>query len=178
MFYIALLRGLNVGGHTIKMERLRQLFVEMGFTNVRSYIQSGNIFFESERTDQAALTQSIELHLGQALGYEVPVFLRTLPEFERLLTLDPFKHLTVTPEMRLCILFTQEQIPTTLALPLFSPKKDMEIIQVTEREAFVIWHLKNGRPPAALGFKALSGKTTTRFFHTAAKILLAAKAAQ
>ena len=44
MLYIALLRGINVGGHVVKMERVRELFAELGFTNVRTYIQSGNVF--------------------------------------------------------------------------------------------------------------------------------------
>ena len=44
--YIALLRGINVGGHTVKMERLRGLFGELGLERVRSYIQTGNVFFE------------------------------------------------------------------------------------------------------------------------------------
>ncbi|HEV2405968.1 MAG TPA: DUF1697 domain-containing protein, partial [Ktedonobacterales bacterium] len=77
MRYIALLRGVNVGGHVVKMERLRALFAELGLSNVRTYIQSGNVFFDTEQTDRVALTASIEEHLRAALGYAVPVFLRT-----------------------------------------------------------------------------------------------------
>jgi uncharacterized protein (DUF1697 family) len=175
MLYIAFLRGINVGGHVVKMERLRELFTELGFTRVRTYIQSGNVFFETEQTDRATLTQTIERHLHEALGYQVPVFLRTIPELEQILALDPFKHLDVTPDMRLCVVFTSEMIPNTLALPLHSPKNDMAIIHTTEREAFMVWYIINGRPPAAYVFKALGDRTTTRFFHTAAKILQAAK---
>ncbi len=175
MVYIALLRGINVGGHVVKMEWLRELFTELGFTDVRSYIQSGNVFFESTETDRALLTHTIEQHLQNALGYDVPVFLRTIAEFEQILALDPFKNLDVTPDMRLCIVFTSAIIPTNLTLPLYSPKNDMAIIQTTEHEAFVVWYIINGRPPATLNFKALGNRTTTRFFHTAAKILQAAK---
>jgi uncharacterized protein (DUF1697 family) len=175
MLYIALLRGINVGGHTVKMERLRELFMDLGFTHIRTYIQSGNVFFETELTDRTALTQMIEQHLYTALGYMVPVFLRTIPEFEQIMEIAPFKHLNVTPDMRLCIVFTAERIPDTLALPLRSQKNDMEIIHATDHEAFIIWYLINGRPPASQGFKELGDITTTRFFHTAAKILQAAK---
>lgn len=175
MLYIALLRGINVGGHVVKMERLRELFAELGFTNVRTYIQSGNVFFETAQADREMLAQTIELRLHEALGYKVPVFLRTIPEFEEMLALNPFKHLDVTADMRLCVVFTDQAIPDTLPLPLRSPKNDMEIIHTTEHEAFMVWYIINGRPPAAYTFKVLGERTTSRFFHTAAKILQAAK---
>jgi uncharacterized protein (DUF1697 family) len=175
MLYIALLRGINVGGHVVKMERLRELFAELGLTNVRTYIQTGNVFFETEQTGRESLAQTIEQHLYEALGYKVPVFLRTLGEFAEILALDPFKHLEVTPDMRLCVVFTDQTIPATLDLPLRSPKNDMEIIHTTEHEAFMVWYIINGRPPAAYNFKVLGERTTSRFFHTAGKILQAAK---
>jgi uncharacterized protein (DUF1697 family) len=175
MIYIALLRGINVGGHLIKMERLRKLFMELGFTHVRTYIQSGNVFFESPQTDRKSVAQAIEQHLYQAFGYEVPVFLRTIPELEHLVAINPFQHITVTPEMRVCVVFTSEMIPKTLTLPHRSPKKDVEIVQTTDYEAFMIWYLTNGRPPAAQGSSVLGKRTTTRFFHTTIKILQAAK---
>lgn len=176
MDYIALLRGINVGGHTVKMDELRRLFAELDLANVRTYIQSGNVFFASDQADRGALTEMIERHLGTALGYAVPVFLRTIPELEQIVAADPFRHLAVTPDMRLCVMFTATAIPGGLALPLYSPKRDMEVIHTTEREAYVIWRLTDGRPPAAYGFEDILGKkTTTRFFHTTAKILAAAK---
>lgn len=175
MIYIALLRGINVGGHVVKMERLRELFVELGFTHVRTYIQSGNVFFETAQTDRKILTQTIEQHLCQALGYEVPVFLRSIPELEQIVALNPFQHINVTPEMRACVVFTSDVIPKNLALPLRSPKNDMEIVHTTDYEAFILWYLVNGRPPSGQGFKVLGDRTTTRFFHTTVKILQAAK---
>ncbi len=58
MVYIALLGGINVGGHNVKMEHLRQLFTQLGFANVRSYIQTGNVFFETSQDDRHVLTQT------------------------------------------------------------------------------------------------------------------------
>ncbi|MBE3558933.1 MAG: DUF1697 domain-containing protein [Ktedonobacteraceae bacterium] len=175
MLYIALLRGINVGGHTVKMERLREIFKEAGFSNVRTYIQSGNVFFETEQTERETITCTLEHHLHRGLGYEVPVFLRTIAELEQIMILNPFQHLNVTPDMRLCVTFTAEIIPSTLALPLRTPKNDMEIIHATDYEAFIVWYLINGRPPTSQGFKVLGDRTTTRFYHTVAKILQAAK---
>ncbi|GAA4392687.1 DUF1697 domain-containing protein [Hymenobacter koreensis] len=178
MTYIALLRGINVGGHRVSMEKLRQLFAELGLANVRTYIQTGNVFFDSaEEPDRAHLAARIEQHLQQALGYSVPVFLRTAAELEQLLNLNPFRQYAAPDDVRLCLMFFAEPLPTGLALPLLSPKADMEIVHLTEQDAFVVWHMQNGRPPASTTFldKTLGRRNTTRFFHTTAKILEAAR---
>jgi uncharacterized protein (DUF1697 family) len=177
MRYIALLRGINVGGHQVKMERLRSHFAAIGLANARTYIQSGNVFFDSDETDEAALTQRIQSHLRASLGYEVPTCLRTLAQLEQTLALDPFKGETVTDDMRLNIVFAVEPIIPRLAFPIWSPKRDMEIRAATEREAFVVWYLKDGRASAGNFIdKTLGSPVTSRFLHTTFKILEAAKA--
>jgi uncharacterized protein (DUF1697 family) len=175
--YIALLRGINVGGHFVRMEDLRELFQELGLEEVRTYIQSGNVFFDTRETDTPALTRRIERRLEQALGFETAVFLRTIPELKGVLAGSPFRKMKARPDMRLCIVFSAEPIRRDLELPQFSPKKDLQILEAREREAYVVWYLKNGRPPSSQGFldAALGKKTTTRFFHTAGKILEAAE---
>lgn len=79
--YIAFLRALNVGGRIVKMEALRAHFVHLGFTNVRSFIASGNVIFDAPGKP-AVLERKIEKHLAMALGYEVETFLRSLPELQ------------------------------------------------------------------------------------------------
>ena len=66
--YIALLRAINVGGHTVKMEQLRGLFADIGFANVETFIASGNVIFDALSADEAALATQIEHSLAQALG--------------------------------------------------------------------------------------------------------------
>jgi uncharacterized protein (DUF1697 family) len=78
--YVALLRAINVGGHTVKMDQLRTLFEALGFANVSTFIASGNVLFDSPEKDAAKLEQRIEAQLGQSLGYEVATFLRTPAE--------------------------------------------------------------------------------------------------
>jgi uncharacterized protein (DUF1697 family) len=74
--YIALLRGINVGGHRlIKMEHLKDVFYAMKFKSVRTYIQSGNIIFETKATDAIALQQKIEQQLYDVYGFEVTTFI-------------------------------------------------------------------------------------------------------
>ncbi len=174
--YIAFLRAVNVGGHVVKMDRLRALFGELGLRRVRTYIQTGNVFFETDEPDRAALTARIERHLEQALGYRVATFLRTVAEVEAVLALDPFAGREVTSDMRLAVIFTAQPFPADVELPLVSPKGDYEIVHATPGEVFVIWHLVGGRPPSS-GFleKAIPGPATSRFVHTTAKILAAAR---
>jgi uncharacterized protein (DUF1697 family) len=178
MRYIALLRGINVSGHQVKMERLRALFGELGLARVRTYIQTGNVFFESDDADRDALTAAIEAHLLEALGFAVTACLRTVEELERTLARDPFKDMAVTDDMRLTITFAARPIPPLPELPLWSAKRDMQIVAATELDAFVVWYLIDGRAPSGDKFiaRALGGPVTSRFFHTTAKILEAAKA--
>jgi uncharacterized protein (DUF1697 family) len=77
--YVAFLRGINVGGHRVKMLRLRELFEELGLSNVSTFIASGNVIFWTDSEDVEALRDQIERHLYRELGYEVATFLR-LPE--------------------------------------------------------------------------------------------------
>lgn len=76
--YLALLRGINVGGrNTIRMRELAQCFEAHGYSDVRTYIQSGNVLFDSDEPDRAALTADIERMLGASFEYRAVVCLRT-----------------------------------------------------------------------------------------------------
>jgi uncharacterized protein (DUF1697 family) len=175
--YIALLRGINVGGHTVKMDRLRAQFSDLGFTRVRSYIQTGNVFFDSAEPDPQILRAMIEQHLRGALGYEVPACVRSVDEMERLLAVDPFQGINRTPEMRLAITFLAAPSTVTLPLPYRTPDGAYEVVAMTPTELFVVWRLQNGRPGNSYSLleRQLGIPTTTRFWHTTAKIVSAAR---
>jgi uncharacterized protein (DUF1697 family) len=89
--YIAFLRAINVGGHTVKMDHLRRLFEAMGFTSVETFIASGNVIFEAAEQDKKALERQIETALRAALGYEVATFIRTTAELAEIARYQPFK---------------------------------------------------------------------------------------
>ncbi len=89
--YIALLRGINVSGHKmIKMDDLKQVLGELNFTGLRTYIQSGNILFESKNKGPADLAADIAEKILQRYGFEVPVVIRTLEELESIRKSNPF----------------------------------------------------------------------------------------
>jgi uncharacterized protein (DUF1697 family) len=176
--HIALLRGINVGGHNVKMDALRDHFAELGFANVRSYIQSGNIFFQSAETDRRKLRETIETHLQSTLGYAVPTCLRTVEELDAVLARDPFRDVEVTPDIRLSVNFLAEPSEVDLPIPFQTTDGAYEVIDKTDSELFVVWRLQNGRPGNSYSQveKHLKVPVTARFWHTTAKILAAAKA--
>lgn len=88
--YIAFLRAINVGGHTVKMDRLRGLFEALGYADVETFIASGNVIFRSPTTDTRAMEQQIEAHLAASLGYEVATFVRTAAEIAGIAGYTPF----------------------------------------------------------------------------------------
>lgn len=172
--YIALLRGINVGGHTVKMDRLKDIFEDLGLFNVSTYINSGNIFFDSDKNHND-LTASIEKQLTANLDFQAPVFLRTSEEIANIISSNPFKNSELTKDKRFCVVFTKDPIKLNRDLPILSTKKDMEIISVNKFEAFIVWHIINGRPPAGKFTDGiLPANNTTRFYHTLNKILTAA----
>jgi uncharacterized protein (DUF1697 family) len=88
--YVAFLRAINVGGRTVKMDVLRDLFSGLGFANVETFIASGNVIFETKSTAAAALEKKIEACLENALGHQVDVFLRTPADLQAVVAHQPF----------------------------------------------------------------------------------------
>ena len=89
--YVAFLRAINVGGHTVTMAQLRELCEAFGATGVATVVASGNVIFDAAgRRTAAALERALAAHLERALGYPVPVFLRTPAEMARIASHDPW----------------------------------------------------------------------------------------
>ncbi len=89
--YVAFLRGINLGGRRIKNDDLRARFEELGFAEVTTFRASGNVIFGIEKGEgEVALAERIEAGLSEALGYEVPAFLRSAAEVGEIRAHDPF----------------------------------------------------------------------------------------
>ena len=91
MRYVALLRAINVGGHTVRMDRLRALFEELKLGNVSTFIASGNVLFDSASKSLATMESRIERHLEGALGYSVATFIRPIAELPVIAASHPFE---------------------------------------------------------------------------------------
>jgi uncharacterized protein (DUF1697 family) len=91
--YISMLRGINVGGHTqVSMAALKDVYSTLGFKNIRTYLQSGNVLFECSALQTASLADAIEAGLKTALGMNIAVVLRTPGDYQRLIESNPFLH--------------------------------------------------------------------------------------
>lgn len=89
--YLSLLRGINVSGQKqIKMADLKALYESLGFGQVRTYIQSGNVLFESANTDTQALVETIGQGIREQYHFDVPVLVRTAAEIEEVISSNPF----------------------------------------------------------------------------------------
>ena len=88
--YVALLRAINVGGHVVKMDVLRKHFTKLGFTNVETFIASGNVLFDASGAKAPELEERIAYELEQRLGYAVATFVRTPTELASVVRHQPF----------------------------------------------------------------------------------------
>lgn len=132
--YVAFLRGLNVGGHRVKMERLRAIFEEMGFDGVWTFIASGNVVFETEQRDAAELERRIAAELEEALGYAVPAFVRTPVEVAR--AAHPELAATDDPAWHIHVAFLAEPVDEALEARFSALEGDGDRFDFGEREVY------------------------------------------
>lgn len=88
--FVAFLGGINVGSHRVTMDRLRLEFESLGYQEVTTFIASGNVLFSVSDDDDRDHASVIATHLGSALGWVVPTFVRTAPEVVAATDLQPF----------------------------------------------------------------------------------------
>ncbi|HYI14175.1 MAG TPA: DUF1697 domain-containing protein [Thermomicrobiales bacterium] len=171
--YVAFLRAINVGGHTVKMDRLRALFEELGLSNVETFIASGNVIFETSE-DEARLQAQISDHLHTSLGYQAEAFLRSTSELAQIAAHQPFPESEYTENgATLHIAFMSA--PATDAaeraiMALRSPKDDFHI---NGRELY--WLIRGKTSESMLKGpelgKALGSPTTVRNSNTIRRLV-------
>ena len=137
--YIAFLRAINVSGQRIiKMEDLRQMLAMSGIKNVRTYIQSGNVLFESGEPDAEILTKKIEKQLFKALGYEVETFLRTNVQLEEIVQKNLFKNENLSKALKLYVSFLNEDPAAEQKKILESFSNELEQFKIKGREVYAL----------------------------------------
>ena len=89
--YISILRGINVSGQKIiKMEALREMYSALGFKNVQTYIQSGNVFFQEEKTEKEKLKKRIAEKISEVFGFDVSMLILEIDELRKIIQANPF----------------------------------------------------------------------------------------
>ena len=136
MRYVALLRGINVGGNTmIKMETLREVFSGLGFENVRTYINSGNVAFDAGRSSVAKLVGRIENAIEERFGRTVEVTLRTRKDINRILSANPFDG-QYASHKEMHVLFLKTEMPREKMQQLEAAALPGERYQLAGREIY------------------------------------------
>lgn len=174
--YLAFLRGINVGGNAaIKMADLKKAFERMGFKNVRTLLASGNVIFEADHADKKVLAKEVESALKKSFNKDISTMVRSLDDLKKLQSLEPFKGIKVTPDIRLYVTFLPEKAtPRTIAIPYATPQKEFRIVYATPMEVFSVLDLSKGKgTPEAMNIleKEYGKGVTTRNWNTVLKAL-------
>lgn len=115
--YIALLRGIGPGNPNMRNDKLRGVFEELGFDNVQSVISSGNVLFESDRTDAKAMETEIEAAWPAKLGFESTTVIRSREQLQKLIEEEPFEGLAHGPKSYLLVTFFKHPIKIDFDFP-------------------------------------------------------------
>jgi uncharacterized protein (DUF1697 family) len=171
--YVAFLRAINIGGHIVKMADLRHYFMDAGFTDVETYIQTGNVIFTAEQDDRDNLEQQIETHLEHILGYPVATFLRTFPELEAVVAHQPFPAAEFEAGASLYIAFLKTEPTPEIQNKILSFTNEVDAFDVHGRELYWLGRKQQMQSTfsSALLEKTIGGPATVRNVNTVRKMV-------
>ena len=171
---IALLRGINVGGkRKILMADLRSMFEEMGFSNIKTYIQSGNVVFHAKADiNHLELSQKIERAIAEHFGFEVPVIVRTAKELEKSINQNPFYKSNIAIN-HLYVTFLSEEPTKENKEQIVSFNCEPDKFVIEDKDVFIYYEGKSHKSKLTNNFfeKKLKVNATTRNWKTVLKLL-------
>jgi uncharacterized protein (DUF1697 family) len=167
--YVALLRGVNIGGRLLKMDELRRIAGELGLDQPRTFIASGNLLFSSDKSE-AALKRELEAAIADHMGKPVGVMIRTAAEMAQAAKANPFAD---QPGNRVVAIFLDEA-PAKDAIDGATNIAD-EVMALGKREIYV--HYPSGQGESKLKIPTASSGTA-RNMNSVAKLAELAKVAE
>lgn len=171
--YISILRGINVAGQKkIGMDELKTLFESLRFSDVSTYIQSGNVVFTAKETSIGALRLKIERLIGKKFGCDVPVQIRTIEEFKKVIDANPFVEDAKIDASKLHVTFLERMAAKHVLCKFENDDFKGEQFRVFGTEIYV--HCPNGYSKATLTNdffeKKLGISATTRSWNSVNKL--------
>ena len=151
--YFALLRGINVGGHRVKMDRLRELVEALGFEQVETFIARGNVIFPSPSRDVPATEERIARHLHEALGYEVTTFIRSQSELDSIAAFQPREPFST--DQSVYVIFLREVADVEFRRSLEGLSTETDRFEFAGREAY--WHTRQAQRVPSLRYGSEQG---------------------
>lgn len=173
--YIALLRGINVTGHNkIKMTELKQLFIDSGFSEVVTYIQSGNVIFQSEQLDILKIEQIIIKAVEKQFGYSIKVLVVTKSQLAAIFNSNPFieRENIDTTKLYVTLLSNQPEIDGIEQIEGLTATND-DAFKVIDKSVYLYCPNGYGRTKLNnnLFEKKLKSSATTRNWKTITKLI-------
>lgn len=177
MKYVALFRGINVGGKNIvKMQDLKQLLLDLGFQQVNTYIQSGNVVFEAA-LEEVPLRDRIHTAFSERFGFESDVILRSMDEMDTLIHRLPFsaeeiaKAEAADPQVEHLYVYFLENPPEPSKLDAICRKyTGPDLFQAGEREIYLLCSESIRKSKLAIGISKAFDSATARNWKTVLKL--------
>lgn len=171
--YVALLRGIMPSNPNMRSEKLKAVFVELGFENVQSVISSGNIIFESEEKDTTKIEKRIEKAFPKELGFHSSAIVRTRDDLQNIIKAHPFSSTPDVPASRLNVSFLKTFQKTMPEVPHKNDAGSYRVFRIDGRTLGVVVNTTQTSTTEAMNWlEANFGKDiTTRTWKTIHRIL-------
>jgi uncharacterized protein (DUF1697 family) len=167
--YVALLRGINVGGRTtVPMAGLKAAFESWGADDVRTYIQSGNVVFTHAERSEPKLEKALRKVIADYAGFDIPVMLRTAAQMKAVVAKNPYPAASGTT---LHVLFLTANVDKAALAKLDLAKFAPEEATAVGREIYLFLPNGMGKAKLPLALAKLKVPTTARNWNTVTKLL-------
>jgi uncharacterized protein (DUF1697 family) len=157
---VSLLRGVNVGGHQVKMEALRALYESLGLRRVQTFIQSGNVVFTTQAKDRERLARRLEEAIEKAFGFSCGVVLRSTGEMRDALARNPFAGRTNIDPAKLLVTFLAADPDPEGCARVRALNIQPEELHIDGREVYIYFPNGMARPKVSWHLIGKSLKTT------------------
>lgn len=171
--FVALLRGINVGGnHKVPMADLKHLMEGNDFQDVTTILNTGNAVFKKNEDSIKKLEQDLQTLLEDRFQFPIPVILRSKEHIQNLIQDTCFGDLEDGKKIKLYVSSAKDELDDSIKLPITSAGDSFSIIKVTKSEIFSVLDLSNGKSVKAMGMleKHFGKNITTRNLNTLKKI--------
>ncbi len=172
--FISMLRGINVSGQrAIRMPDLKTLYEALGFVQVATYVQSGNVVFRADNRDETQITRLIEAEIERVFGFKVPVLVRGKEEWQRVIAENPFLEQRNEDPEKLYVTFLSAVPPASILENLTPPVGIRDEFAVIGREIYLFCPAGYGKTKLSNTFfeNKLKTTATTRNWRTVTALL-------
>jgi uncharacterized protein (DUF1697 family) len=170
--HVALLRAVNVGGHVLPMARLRDFVDAVGFSDVKTLLQSGNVVFRGAKGSTGAVEQLLESEARKRLRLDTAFMVRTAAEWESIVSRNPFRAEARTDPSHLLVLFTKDPVDAERMAALEAAIVGRERVKGDGRSVYIVYPdgIGRSRLTGALIEKKLGTRGTARNWNTVLKL--------